>query len=62
MGWCYKAILCVLGRIHAAAISGIDTDKKLISVEWFENDETKGKEVSVLYLELRVKLVGRLQL
>ena len=33
------------GRVHSAAISGIDSGKKFISVEWFENNETKGKEV-----------------
>ena len=42
------------GRVHAAAISGIDTDKCYVAVEWFENNETKGKEVSVLYLEILV--------
>lgn len=46
-------MLCVSpGRVHAAAISGIDTGKCYVAVEWFENNETKGKEVSVLYLEL----------
>ena len=39
------------GRVHAAAVSGIDTAKQYVSVEWYENGETKGKEVSALYLE-----------
>ena len=43
--------LCALGRIHQAAISGIDTERCFVAVEWFENNETKGKEVSGLYLE-----------
>lgn len=36
------------GRIHPAAISGIDSETQSVSVEWFENDETKGKEVSTV--------------
>lgn len=44
--------VCMSGRVHAAAISGIDTDKQYIAVEWFENNETKGKEVSGHYLEV----------
>ena len=35
-----------LGRIHGAAVSGIAKDKGIVSVEWFEKGETKGKEVS----------------
>lgn len=34
------------GRVHGAAVSGIDTDRGIVSVEWFEKGETKGKEVS----------------
>lgn len=34
------------GRVHDAVVSGIDTGKSLVSVEWHERDETKGKEVS----------------
>ena len=33
------------GRVHGAAVSGIDTDRRIVSVEWFEKGETKGKEV-----------------
>lgn len=39
------------GRVHSAGVSAIDKDSKFVSVEWFENDETKGKEVSVHHLE-----------
>ena len=35
----------LLGRVHGAAVSGIDTDRRIVSVEWFEGGETKGKEV-----------------
>ena len=31
--------------MHGAVITGIDTEKQYVSVEWFENGETKGKEV-----------------
>ena len=37
-------LLCE-GRVHGAAVSGIDTDRRIVAVEWFENGETKGKEV-----------------
>ncbi|XP_065905718.1 kinesin-like protein KIF2A [Dysidea avara] len=33
------------GRIHAACISGVDADKRFVSVEWFEGKDTKGKEI-----------------
>ena len=33
------------GRMHDACISGIDTDKRFVSVEWIEGKDTKGKEV-----------------
>lgn len=48
-------IVCVYhvpGRVHAAAVSGIDSDKCFVAVEWFENEETKGKEVSAHYIDL----------
>ena len=34
-----------VGRIHAAAITSVDEERRVVSVEWFENGETKGKEV-----------------
>lgn len=34
-----------LGRVHNASVSGIDSRKGYVSVEWNEGDETKGKEV-----------------
>lgn len=33
------------GRIHSAVISGINSVNKSVTVEWFENGETKGKEI-----------------
>lgn len=33
------------GRVHAAAISGCNDDAGSVTVEWFENEEMKGKEV-----------------
>eukprot|EP00045_Choanoeca_perplexa_P007974 m.73053 g.73053 ORF g.73053 m.73053 type:complete len:659 (+) comp14304_c0_seq1:86-2062(+) len=33
------------GRVHAAAISGCNDDGGSVTVEWFENEEMKGKEV-----------------
>lgn len=34
-----------LGRVHSSMLSGINLDSKSATVEWFENGETKGKEV-----------------
>lgn len=33
------------GRIHSAVISGINSDNRSVTVEWFEKGETKGKEI-----------------
>lgn len=33
------------GRIHSAVVSGINYTNKSLTVEWFENGETKGKEI-----------------
>ncbi len=35
------------GRVHSAAVSSVDKETNYVSVEWYENDETKGKEVSM---------------
>ena len=42
----FRSVFCV-GRVHAAAITGIDTKKKVAAVEWYENGETKGKEIDI---------------
>ena len=34
-----------LGRIHSAVVSNIKPGTEFVTVEWFEKDETKGKEV-----------------
>jgi len=40
--------------MHAACISGIDTDKKFVSVEWTEGKDTKGKEVNLSIVVIEV--------
>lgn len=35
------------GRIHSSMISGVNLDTKSVTVEWYENGETKGKEIEV---------------
>ena len=40
-----QPLLCFLGRIHSAVISGLNPDARSVTVEWFEKGETKGKEV-----------------
>ena len=36
---------CPTGRVHLAAITSIDLERKVVAVEWYEGGETKGKEV-----------------
>ena len=38
-------LLLSTGRVHSSMLSGINLDSKSATVEWFENGETKGKEV-----------------
>ncbi|XP_028416467.1 kinesin-like protein KIF2A [Dendronephthya gigantea] len=35
------------GRVHSSMLSGINLDSKSATVEWFENGETKGKEIEI---------------
>ena len=35
------------GRVHPAVISGFNEATESVTVEWFENDETKGKELDL---------------
>lgn len=35
------------GRVHAAIISGVNAQARTVSVEWYEQTETKGKEIDV---------------
>lgn len=35
------------GRIHSAVVSGVSEDTQSVTVEWFENGETKGKEIEI---------------
>lgn len=37
-----------LGRVHSSMLSGINLDSKSATVEWYENGETKGKEVTLI--------------
>lgn len=39
------------GRVHTAFVAGINYDLKTATVEWFENGETKGKEVDMAAIE-----------
>ena len=37
---------CFLGRVHKAIVTQLQANSASVTVEWFEDDETKGKEVS----------------
>ncbi len=45
---CSLSALVCTGRVHTAAVSGVDKETNYVSVEWYENDETKGKEVNTI--------------
>lgn len=38
------------GRVHAAVVSGFNEATDSVTVEWFENQETKGKELDLNHL------------
>lgn len=40
------------GRIHQAMVTSLNEDNESVTVEWIENGDTKGKEVTVF---VRVK-------
>lgn len=41
-----------VGRIHSAVISGVNLEANSITVEWFEKNEIKGKEVCISFIAL----------
>lgn len=41
----------VKGRVHTAFVGSINYDIGSASVEWFEQGETKGKEIDLLLIE-----------
>lgn len=40
-----------LGRVHTAYVGGINFDLGSATVEWFEQGETKGKEIDLALIE-----------
>lgn len=38
------------GRVHAAVVSGFNEANESVTVEWFENQETKGKELDLRHV------------
>ncbi|KAG8271872.1 Kinesin-like protein kif2a [Homalodisca vitripennis] len=38
---------CSQGRVHPAVVSGVNTQTRCVTVEWFEQGETKGKEIEI---------------
>ena len=47
------------GRVHPATVSGFNEATESVTVEWFENEETKGKELDVRHLAALNPAVGR---
>jgi len=46
-----------LGRVHSAIVSGLNYDSRTVTVEWFEKGETKGKEVCLRNIQLKLGLL-----
>lgn len=44
-----RQFIIFAGRVHTAVVSGINWETKSVTVEWFERNETKGKEVRMIY-------------
>ena len=42
-----SSLISLVGRVHLAAVSVIDIERRLVGVEWFEAGDTKGKEVDL---------------
>lgn len=40
-------VLVFAGRIHQAMVTSLNEESESITVEWIENGDTKGKEVSL---------------
>lgn len=39
------------GRVHSAIVAAINNDLRCATVEWFEQGETKGKEIDMASIE-----------
>lgn len=44
-------ILFFAGRVHTAIVAGINHESRSATVEWFEQGETKGKEIDMASIE-----------
>lgn len=51
-------LLFFSGRIHSAMVSKINAEARSVTVEWYERNETKGKEVELdAILQLNAELL-----
>lgn len=48
---CCKGPNVFVGRIHSAIVAAINNENRCATVEWFEQGETKGKEVDMTAIE-----------
>lgn len=47
----FQVFYSVPGRIHSAIVAAINDEMRCATVEWFEQGETKGKEVDMTAIE-----------
>lgn len=45
------SFLASLGRIHQAMVTSLNEDNESVTVEWIENGDTKGKEVTRFWIQ-----------
>lgn len=47
----YALLFSFTGRVHSAIVSNINYEQQSATVEWYEQGETKGKEVDLCVIE-----------
>jgi len=52
-----RAVGFLTGRIHQAMVTSLNEDNDSVTVEWIENGDTKGKEVSLVASQLPLLLI-----
>lgn len=49
------------GRKHQVMVTSLNEENNSITTEWIENGDTIGKEIDLMWLQMRLPLVQRLQ-
>uniref|UniRef100_A0A673LPD1 Kinesin-like protein n=1 Tax=Sinocyclocheilus rhinocerous TaxID=307959 RepID=A0A673LPD1_9TELE len=57
LSFTHRGVGFLTGRIHQAMVTSLNEDNESVTVEWIENGDTKGKEVSIAASQLPVLLI-----